>query len=150
MRAAISSIIAQLDRDVSLANYAPTHDADLKAQNRDGGTSYPISIAGLIRISLALRLLGTARLKCLSLKTLDKLAAKDTNFVPTLYGAISSDLKATRGLVVMLTQHGYTERAVIFLFNSTRRNAGKEPYLIRCTDEPIGYCRFPWHEDRNS
>ncbi len=80
--------------------------------------------------TLSAEAIGTAHLKCLSFKTLNKLAATNAKFALTLYGAISSELEATRDLVVMLTQHGSRERVAIFLLNLARRSIGKEPYLI--------------------
>jgi CRP/FNR family transcriptional regulator len=66
------------------------------------------------------------------LSKLYEVAAKDSGFAFSLYHAISSELEATRDLLLTLGQRDATERVAIFLLTLSQRNvrAGKNPCLL--------------------
>jgi CRP/FNR family transcriptional regulator len=76
--------------------------------------------------------IGSVQLKSMPLSRLYELAAKDTELALSLYHAISSELEATRDLLLTLGQRNATERVAVFLLTLSRRNAraGKNPCLL--------------------
>jgi CRP/FNR family transcriptional regulator len=76
--------------------------------------------------------IGSVQLKSIPLSKLYELASKDAEFALGLYGAISSELEATRDLLLTLGQRDATERVAIFLLTLSQRNvrAGKNPCLL--------------------
>jgi CRP-like cAMP-binding protein len=76
--------------------------------------------------------IGSVQLKSMPLSRLYELASKDAGFAFGLYGAISSELEATRDLLLALGQRDATERVAIFLLTLSQRNvrAGKNPCLL--------------------
>jgi CRP/FNR family transcriptional regulator, anaerobic regulatory protein len=76
--------------------------------------------------------IGAVRVQCIPLSSLNRLAAEDSGFALKLYQAVSSELEATRNLLMALARHNSLERVVIFLLTLSRRNAlhGKNPSLL--------------------
>ncbi len=80
--------------------------------------------------SLSAQAIGITRLKCVPYTALCQLAAKDAAFALQLYEAVSAEVEATRDLVVILSQHGSTERVANFLLTLARRKFGSSAHLI--------------------
>jgi CRP/FNR family transcriptional regulator len=76
--------------------------------------------------------IGSVKLKSIPLPRLYELASKDPDFALVLYHAISSELEATRDLLLTLGQRDATERVAVFLLTLSQRNvrAGKNPCLL--------------------
>jgi len=74
--------------------------------------------------------MGITRLRCLPVTLLDREARTDADFALHLYEAISSELEATRELLITLGQHGSTERMAVFLLNLAGRNRGGKTQLL--------------------
>jgi CRP/FNR family transcriptional regulator len=76
--------------------------------------------------------IGSVQLKSIPLSRLYELASKDPGLAFGLYGAISSELEATRDLLLTLGQRDATERVAAFLLTLSQRNvrAGKNPSLL--------------------
>jgi CRP/FNR family transcriptional regulator len=76
--------------------------------------------------------IGSVQLKSMPLSRLYDLASKDPGLALSLYHEISSELEATRDLLLALGQRDATERVAIFLLTLSQRNvrAGKNPCLL--------------------
>jgi CRP/FNR family transcriptional regulator len=76
--------------------------------------------------------IGSAQLKSIPLPRLYELASRDPGLALGLYQAISSELEATRDLLLTLGQRDATERVAVFLLTLSQRNvrAGKNPCLL--------------------
>jgi CRP/FNR family transcriptional regulator len=76
--------------------------------------------------------IGSVQLKSIPLSRLYELASRDPGLALGLYHAISSELEATRDLLLTLGQRDATERVAVFLLTLSQRNvrAGKNPCLL--------------------
>jgi len=76
--------------------------------------------------------IGSVQLKSIPLSRVYDMASKDPELALGLYHAISSELEATRDLLLTLGQRDATERVAAFLLTLSQRNvrAGKSPCLL--------------------
>jgi CRP/FNR family transcriptional regulator len=76
--------------------------------------------------------IGPAQLESVPLSRLYELSVKDPGFALGLYHAVSSELEATRDLLLTVGQNKALERVAIFLLTLSQRNAraGKNPSLL--------------------
>jgi CRP/FNR family transcriptional regulator len=72
------------------------------------------------------------QLRSIPLSKLYELASKEPGFALGLYDAISSELEATRDLLLTVGKRDATERAAVFLMTLSQRHvrAGKKAYLL--------------------
>jgi CRP/FNR family transcriptional regulator len=72
------------------------------------------------------------QLRSIPLSKLYELASKEPGFALGLYDAISSELEATRDLLLTVGKRDATERVAVFLMTLSQRNvrAGKKAYLL--------------------
>jgi CRP/FNR family transcriptional regulator len=82
--------------------------------------------------SCSAQAIGSASLKSIPLTRLYQLAAKDPGFALELYKAVSTQLEATRELLLTLGQQSAIERVAIFILTLSQRNAqsGRNPNLL--------------------
>ncbi len=75
---------------------------------------------------------GATLLKSVPFSRLNQLASQDPKFALGLYQAVSSELEATRNLLLTLGQQNALERVAIFLSTLSQRNAraGRNPRLL--------------------
>ncbi len=76
--------------------------------------------------SCSAQAVGATLLKSVPFSRVNQLAAQDTKFALGLYQAVSSELEATRNLLLTLGQQNALERVAIFLSTLSQRN-GKRP-----------------------
>jgi CRP/FNR family transcriptional regulator, anaerobic regulatory protein len=76
--------------------------------------------------------MGTTYLKCIAIATLNQLAIRDSSVALKLYQAMSSELDATRDLLMALGQLATLERVIVFIVVLSQRNArvGKDPFTL--------------------
>jgi CRP/FNR family transcriptional regulator, anaerobic regulatory protein len=82
--------------------------------------------------SCSAQAIGSASLKSIPLARVYQLAARDPGFALELYEAVSTQLEATRELLMTLGQQSAIERVSIFILRLSQRNAknGKNPNLL--------------------
>ncbi len=97
--------------------------------------AFPGDVVGLgasDRYSCSAQAIGTTVVKSVALSRLYQLASEDSKFALGLYRTVSSELDATRDLLLTLGQQNSLERVAIFLLTLSQRNArsGKNPRLL--------------------